>query len=66
MAHMSGASAGGPAHDEGEDDRSLESWRVGHRRYWERGAAAPGRTWSPADEMVLERFQVVWPPELAD
>jgi uncharacterized protein YhfF len=54
------------AHDEGEDDRSLESWRIEHRRYWKRGAAARGHTWSESDEIVLERFQVVWPPELTD
>ena len=54
------------AHDEGEDDRSLESWRTEHRRYWQRGAAARGRTWSEEDEIVLERFRVVWSPALAD
>ena len=54
------------AFDEGEDDRSLESWRTEHRRYWERGCAARGATWSESDEIVLERFIVVWPPEHAD
>lgn len=54
------------AFDEGEDDRSLESWRAEHRRYWQRGCAARGATWSERDEIVLERFAVVWPPELAD
>ncbi|WP_347876851.1 ASCH domain-containing protein [Microbacterium sp. BK668] len=54
------------AFDEGEDDRSLESWRRNHRRYWERGAAARGATWLETDEIVLERFSVVWPPEFAD
>jgi uncharacterized protein YhfF len=54
------------AHDEGEDDRSLEAWRREHRRYWARGAAARGSTWSEADEIVFERFAVVWPPEHAD
>ena len=54
------------AHDEGEDDRTLESWRDGHRRYWERTCAARGATWSESDEIVLERFRVVWPPEHAD
>lgn len=54
------------AHDEGEDDRSLESWRQEHRRYWERTAAARGATWSEDDEIVFERFRVVWPPEHAD
>jgi uncharacterized protein YhfF len=50
------------AHDEGEDDRTLASWREGHRRYWTRSRPA----WSEDEEIVLERFTVVWPPELAD
>lgn len=54
------------AHDEGEDDRTLASWRTEHRRYWERTCAARGAPWSPEDEIVLERFSVVWPPEHAD
>lgn len=54
------------AHDEGEDDRTLERWRANHRRYWERTCAARGATWSESDEIVLERFRVVWPPEHAD
>jgi uncharacterized protein YhfF len=54
------------AFDEGEDDRSLESWRTEHRKYWKRGCAARGATWSESDEIVLERFSVVWPPEHAD
>lgn len=42
------------AFDEGENDRTLESWRAGHRRYFERNGG-----WS--DEMMLycERFRVV-------
>lgn len=54
------------AWDEGEDDRSLESWRTEHRRYWQRGCAARGALWQESDEIVFERFRVVWPPELAD
>ncbi|AZS45196.1 ASCH domain-containing protein [Microbacterium oleivorans] len=54
------------AADEGEDDRSLESWQREHRRYFTRVAAARGATWSEADEIVFERFAVVWPPEHAD
>lgn len=54
------------AHDEGEDDRSLESWRIEHRRYWERGCAARGTKWSEDEEIVFERFSVVWPPQHAD
>ncbi|WP_146795206.1 ASCH domain-containing protein [Agrococcus baldri] len=51
---------------EGEDDGSVESWMREHRRYWQRTAAARGATWSEQDEIVFERFAVVWPPELAD
>ena len=54
------------AYDEGEDDRSLESWRREHWRYWERTRAAVGREFTPEHEVVFERFSVVWPPELAD
>lgn len=54
------------ARDEGEDDRTLASWQEGHRRYWLRTAAARGAAWSEQDEIVLERFAVVWPPEHAD
>lgn len=54
------------AADEGEDDGSLESWQREHRRYWTRVAAARGVVWSEGDEIVFERFSVVWPPEHAD
>jgi len=54
------------AFDEGEDDRSLRSWREQHRIYWERTCAARGAVWDESDEIVLERFRVVWPPEAAD
>lgn len=54
------------AADEGEDDGSLESWQREHRRYWQRTAAARGAAWSEHDEIVFERFAVVWPPEHAD
>jgi uncharacterized protein YhfF len=50
------------ARDEGEDDRSLESWRTEHRKYWRRTETARGRTWSEEDEIVFERFVPVWPP----
>ncbi|MFL4474633.1 ASCH domain-containing protein [Paeniglutamicibacter sp. MACA_103] len=53
------------ARDEGEDDRSLESWRHEHRKYWQRTEAARGRTWSEDDEIVFERFLIVWPPAYA-
>jgi uncharacterized protein YhfF len=51
---------------EGEDDRTLASWRREHRRYWERTCRARGAVWSEDDEIVFEHFAVVWPPEWAD
>ena len=54
------------AYDEGEGDRTLESWLAGHRRFFDRVSATRGATWSEDDEAIFERFDVVWPPELAD
>jgi uncharacterized protein YhfF len=54
------------AWDEGEDDRTLASWRREHRTYWLRVCAARGVPWSENDNIVLERFAVVWPPDLRD
>ena len=54
------------ARDECEDDRSLASWQAGHRKYWTRTRARRGLEWTEADDIVFERFRVVWPPELAD
>lgn len=54
------------ARDEGEDDRTLDSWRREHRKYWTRVCAARGVTWSETDDIVLERFALVWPPDLRD
>ncbi len=45
------------AWDEGEHDRTLESWLEAHRRYFTRqGSRAPDEL-----EVVFERFRVVWP-----
>lgn len=54
------------AWDEGEGDRTLTTWKQDHSRYWTRTCAARGSVWSEDDEIVFERFRVVWPPELAD
>ncbi|MET4157079.1 ASCH domain-containing protein [Agromyces sp. PvR057] len=54
------------AYDEGEGDRTLAWWRDGHERYWRRATARLGFEWSPDLEIVLERFDVVWPAEIAD
>jgi uncharacterized protein YhfF len=54
------------AWDEGEDDRTRDSWLREHERYFRRTQAARGEAWSDDLEVVFERFRVVWPPEVAD
>ena len=54
------------AADEGEDDGSLASWQKEHRIYWKRVSAARGAEWTEDDDIIFERFAVVWPPEHAD
>jgi uncharacterized protein YhfF len=54
------------AWDEGEDDRTRASWLDNHRRYFARQAAGEGFTMHDDIETVFERFEVVWPPHLAD
>ncbi len=48
------------AYDEGEDDRSIESWRDNHSRYWRRVASSLGFEWTEQHEIVFERFDVAW------
>jgi uncharacterized protein YhfF len=54
------------AYDEGEDDRTRESWLRGHTRYFRRVCAARGETWTDQQGVVFERFRLVWPPDVAD
>jgi ribonuclease BN (tRNA processing enzyme)/uncharacterized protein YhfF len=54
------------AWDEGEDDRTLASWLDGHRRYFRRECERLGLEFTDDVEVCFERFDVVWPPELAD
>ncbi|WP_429931478.1 ASCH domain-containing protein [Agrobacterium vitis] len=42
------------AHDEGEDDQTLEAWRVGHEVYFARNGG-----FTPDMELVCERFRLV-------
>ncbi|MCE6078217.1 ASCH domain-containing protein [Agrobacterium vitis] len=42
------------AHDEGEDDQTLEAWRVGHKAYFARNGG-----FTPDMELVCERFCLV-------
>jgi uncharacterized protein YhfF len=48
------------AYDEGEDDRSLASWREGHRRFFTRALAAIGREFDETMPLVCERFRVLF------
>lgn len=45
---------------EGEDDRTLESWRTEHERYWRRTLADIGREFDPSMPVVCERFRVLF------
>jgi uncharacterized protein YhfF len=54
------------AYDEGEDDRTLESWQGNHRADWQRTLPGIGVEWHEELEVVFERFEVAWPPEVAD
>lgn len=54
------------AWDEGEDDRTLESWLREHRRYFGRVLPRIGVEFDDDIEVLFERFRVVWPPQFAD
>ena len=46
------------AWSEGEGDRSLESWREIHKRFWEEDSDAEFSETSP---VVCERFRIIYP-----
>lgn len=48
------------AYDEGEGERTLESWRDDHSRYWTRAGERLGIEWTHDMDIVFERFDVVW------
>ena len=54
------------AWDEGEGERTRESWLALHRDYYTRQAKAQNFAFSDDIETVFERFEVVWPPAVAD
>ena len=54
------------AWDEGEGDRTRDWWLSAHRRYFGRRAAQQGFQMHDEIETVFERFEIVWPPEIAD
>lgn len=49
------------AFDEGEDDRTLESWRAGHRAYFRREAAENGFEFDDDSLVCCERFELLFP-----
>lgn len=48
------------AFEEGEGDRSLESWRAGHWRFFSRVLARVGRKPDPNMPLICQRFRVVF------
>jgi uncharacterized protein YhfF len=54
------------AWDEGEGDRTREWWLAAHIRFFSRRAAVQGFQMHDEIETVFERFEVVWPPGIAD
>jgi uncharacterized protein YhfF len=50
------------AYDEGEDDRTLLTWRAGHMRYWNRVLPEFGLAFDPEMLVVCERFRLVYQP----
>lgn len=46
---------------EGEDDRSLESWRVEHEKYWRRVLEPLGEEFAVHMPVVTERFELLYP-----
>lgn len=49
------------AASEGEDDRSLASWRAEHERYWRRVLGPLGEEFGPDMPVVTERFELLYP-----
>ena len=54
------------AWDEGEGERTRDWWLSAHRRFFGRRAAAQGFAMHDEIETMFERFEVVWPLEIAD
>jgi len=54
------------AWDEGEGNRTRDWWLAAHRKYFSGQAQREGFTMCDEIEAVFERFEIVWPPEVAD
>ena len=48
------------AHAEGEDDRTLASWRTIHERFWRLHSESP-KGYAPDMPVLCERFRLVYP-----
>ncbi len=49
------------AADEGEGDGSLNYWITEHNAFFRRQCAEEGASFSETDEVILERFRLIWP-----
>ncbi len=54
------------AWDEGEYERTRDSWLLHHRAFFRRSCERIGVEFSDDLEVCFQRFRVVWPPEHAD
>ena len=54
------------AWDEGEGERTRDSWLSDHREYFSDQASREGFEMFDEIETVFERFKVVWPLDVAD
>ena len=54
------------AWDEGEGDQTRAWWLSAHRKYFSAQAQREGFEMCDTIETVFERFEVVWPPGVAD
>ena len=54
------------AWDEGEGDRTRDWWLAARRRYFGRQARREGLQFDDDILTVFERFEVVWPLDIAD
>ena len=51
---------------EGEGDRSLNYWREVHEIFFKSDYEAAGKDFDPMGEVVLEEFDVIYPPEYSE
>jgi uncharacterized protein YhfF len=62
ISHMPFSDVGAAfAFDEGEEDRTLESWRAAHRDYFTKEAASLGFAFDENSIVCCERFKLLFP-----